>query len=425
MQNNEMLQQSNQMLTLYNDLQETNKQFILLNEQLLKDKERAEERDRMKTAFLANMVHEISTPMNAIRGFAELLQTPDVTEEEKDKYAQMICQCTDSLLNLVHDLLDVSKIEAGQLTIIERPGNLKDLFNELFELFNTTGQFGARTVQLKSSIELTQAQYMIDADFTRLRQILINLISNALKFTEKGHVHYGCRLINRKTLCFYVEDTGIGIPPEKQAIIFERFKQINDTSLTKIYKGTGLGLSIVKSLAELMNGNVWVESVQGAGSTFYFTLPYKKSTTKKPVTQNNIAYNWSNKNLLIVKNDDFDIFLMDKYLNGSKVNCIYAKDGKSALKLIKSDPSINLTLLNIQLPDTNGFDLAREIKKIAPHMPIIAQTALCTQKDKELALKCGCNIYIPASINKEKLLQLIQEQFATRKNSLIDNVQRA
>jgi signal transduction histidine kinase len=265
------------MLTMDDDLRETNRQFIVLNEQLLKDKEEAEERDRMKTVFLANMVHEICTPMNAIKGFANLLQDTGLSEEDKVEYAQIICQSADNLLNLVHDLLDVSKIEAGQLTIIERPGNLKDLFNELIELFNTPGQCRTGIVQIKSCIEFRPEQYIIYSDFTRLRQILINLISNALKFTEKGYVLYGCRLIDPKTLCFYVEDTGIGITPEKQAVIFERFKQINDPNSTNRLQGVGLGLSIVKSLVELLNGNVWVESVQGVGSTFYFTLPYKNA----------------------------------------------------------------------------------------------------------------------------------------------------
>jgi CheY-like chemotaxis protein len=397
-----------------------------LNERLLEDKEKAEEQNRLKSDFLANMVHEIRTPMNAIKGFAELLQTSDLTEEKKVKYAQIICQCTDNLLNLIHDLLDISKIEAGELTIIERPGNLKDLFNELFELFNNLmGQCESGTAQLKSCIELNQEQYLIDADFIRLRQVLTNLISNALKFTEKGHVLYGCRLINRKTLCFYVEDSGIGITPEKQAIIFERFKQINDLNLTNRCKGTGLGLSIVKSLVGLMNGKVWVESTPGTGSTFYFTLPYKKSTIPKTIFKNSVSYNWSDKNILIVKDDDYDIFLMGKYLGKSKANCIYAKDGKSALECLKSDSSIDLVLLDIQLPGINGFDLARKIKKIAPYLPIIAQTASCTQKDKDRALNCGCNNYISKLINKEDLFQLIQDQFTNKKNSLTDLVQKA
>ncbi len=310
--NNEMLQRSIHMTTGRDDLQEANRQFILLYEQLLKDKVKAEERDKMKSAFLANMVHEIRTPMNAIKSFTEFLQVPDLTEENKVKYARIISQCTDNLLNLVNDLLDFSRIEAGQLSIIERPGNLRDLFNELFELLNpTVEKFGYGMVQLKSCIELNQEQSLFNIDFIRLRQVLINLISNALKFTKKGHVLYGCRLLNRKTLCFFVEDTGIGIPPDQHNIIFERFRQLNDPNLKNRCQGTGLGLSIVKSLVELMNGKVWVESTQDIGSTFYFTLPYKKTTSPKAIIKNKVSCNWSDKNMLFAEDNNIQISLIN------------------------------------------------------------------------------------------------------------------
>ncbi len=418
--NKEMGQQSIQKyISLYNDLIEKNRQFQVLNEQLLKEKEKLEERDRLKSAFLANIVHEICTPISAIKGFAELLQTPDLIEKNKIKYAQIITQCADNMLNLVHDLLDTSKIEAGQLTIIERPGNLRDLFNELFELFNNpTIQRKSGMVQLKSYLELTQEQCLIDADFIRLRQVLINLISNALKFTEKGHVIFGCCLIDPKTLCFSVEDTGIGIAPEKQDIIFERFRQLNDPNLANRCKGTGLGLSIVKSLVGLMNGEVWVDSTQNIGSTFYFTLPYKKSTIPKAITKNNVSYNWSDKNILIVEDDDFEISLMSKYLSESNANCFYAKDSKSALESVKSNSTLDLVIMNIQLPGINGFDLVREIKKIAPYLHIIAQTESGNPKDNVMALSFDCNC-ISKPINIEYLLKLIQDQFTIKKTALL------
>jgi signal transduction histidine kinase len=291
--NEEMLKKPNQMyLKVNNDTQEKNMQSLIQNQQLLKDKEKAEERDQQKSAFLANMVHEIRTPIYAIKSFAEFLQAPDLTEENKVKFSQIISQCTDNLLNLVNDLLDISRIEAGQLTIIKSSGNIENLFNELFELFNTAiVQKEQGIIQLKSCIQLTHRQCQVDSDFLRLRQILINLISNALKFTEKGHVLFGCRLIDYKTLCFYVEDSGIGIAQEKQTVIFERFMQIMDPNSLNRCKGTGLGLSIVKSLVELMNGQVWVESTMGIGTTFYFTLPYIKTASTKAIIKNSVSCN--------------------------------------------------------------------------------------------------------------------------------------
>ena len=275
---NGYLHKANQLYAaVCNDVQKISRQSQLLNKNLLKDQKDTEGKNLTKSTLLANVVHDICTPVNAIKGFADLLLTPDISEENKVKYAQIIRQSADNLLDLVYDLLDVSKIEAGELSIVNRPGNLKDLFNELFELFNNpmlrqrSGQ-----VQLKPYIELTQGQCLIDTDFIRLRQILVNLISNALKFTEKGHVIYGCCLIDPDTLCFSVEDTGIGIAPEKLGLIFDQFYQLNDPGSTNKCKGTGLGLSIVKSLVGLMDGELWVDSTKGIGSTFYFTLPFKK-----------------------------------------------------------------------------------------------------------------------------------------------------
>jgi signal transduction histidine kinase/CheY-like chemotaxis protein len=388
-----------------------NKQILLLNQQLLIDKEKAEEKERIKSAFLANIIHEIRTPMNAVRGFAELLKTPYLAEENKDKYVQIICQCTDNLLNLVNDLLDISKIEAKQLAIIEREGNLKDLFDELFELFdNPLIEFKSENVKLKSYIGLNQEMCLINADFIRLRQILINLIANALKFTEKGHVIFGCCLVDNKTLCFYVDDTGIGIHPEKLSTIFEPFRQINDLNSASNLTGTGLGLTIVKSLVELMNGKVWVESIHGTGSRFYFTLPYRKSTYHEVMEESSPIFDWSKKNILIVENDDFFTFLINKYLANTKANCIFVKDSKSALKYIKSFPSIDLVLMDAQLPDTKGFVLVKKIKRIAKNIPIIAQTATYTKNERKNALISGCNEYVIKPIYKEELLQIIQNQ---------------
>jgi signal transduction histidine kinase len=270
-------------LPINKDLQETNRQFQELNGQPLKDKEKAEERDRQKSVFFANMVHEIRTPVNAIKGFAELLQDSELPKEDQLKYSQIIYRRADDLINLINDLLDISRIGAGQLTIIEKTGSLKELFDELFEMFSApAGQNKSDTVQLESRIELNHDQYLINTDFIRLKQVLVNLISNALKFTLSGHVLFGCHLTDNRTLQFYVEDTGIGIKPEMKALIFEPYKQVNDPCLVPKCNGTGLGLSIVKSLIRLMKGKIWVESLPGVGSTFYFTIPYKSARQNDP-----------------------------------------------------------------------------------------------------------------------------------------------
>ncbi|HEY4787340.1 MAG TPA: HAMP domain-containing sensor histidine kinase [Bacteroidales bacterium] len=264
-------------MPLYEDLCETNRQSQLLSEQLLKDKADVQEKASLQSTFFANMIHEIRTPVSIIKSFAQLLKAPDLLAKDKEEYAQIIDRCSDDLLNLINDLLDISKIEAGELTFVEKPGNLKDLFGELSDMFDVpVKHYKQGAVKLETCIELPIGQYQIYADFTRLKQVFVNLISNALKFTLNGHVLFGCRLINNKTIQFYVEDTGIGIKPEMQAVIFERYKQVNDPCLTSKCKGTGLGLPIVQSLVRSMKGKIWMESEYGVGSTFYFNLPYRK-----------------------------------------------------------------------------------------------------------------------------------------------------
>jgi signal transduction histidine kinase/ActR/RegA family two-component response regulator len=406
--------QNRMYLDVNGDFVNSGKHLKGLTEQLIKDKEIAEERDKSKSAFLANMVHEICTPMNAIKGFAELLQAPGLPDDKKLKFSQIICQCSDNLLNLVHDLLDISKIEAGQITITERQGNLNDLFNELYELFdNPVSGCKSELVKLKSCMGIKPEQCLINADFTRLRQILINLIGNALKFTEQGFVNFGCCLIDKNTLCFYVEDTGIGICNEKKKLIFERFKQVHSPEQSRT-KGTGLGLAIVKSLVELMNGRIWVESTPGIGSTFYFTLPFKKAADQK-INNNQInTYNWNGKNILLVDDDDFDIAILSKYIEDSKAGCIIAKDFNSALTSIFSVMSIDMVLLNFQLQKNRGLELIQKIKSFAPYLPIIAISENYNSKNKETVLKLGCVNYISKRTNKKYLLQLIQNQFANK-----------
>jgi signal transduction histidine kinase len=257
------------------ELQSLNNYHLILNE-LLKEKDLANQKERQKSAFFADMVHEIRTPINIIKSFAQFLQSPDLSQKDTLEYAQIINQCSDNLSHLINDLLDFSKIEAGQIQIVEEKRNLKDLFNELFEQFNIScSQYKSDDVQLKSNLELSPEQSIVTTDFTRLRQILVNLISNALKFTSKGHVSFGCRLSGSSKLLFYVEDTGIGINPEMKNLIFERYKQVNDAFSNTKCCGTGLGLPITKSLVELLQGTIWVESVPNVGSSFYFTIPFK------------------------------------------------------------------------------------------------------------------------------------------------------
>ena len=237
-------------------------------------KEKAEESDRLKTAFLANMSHEIRTPMNSIIGFSELLSDDEITKEEIDNYVAHINIAGNSLLNLINDILDIAKIEAGQITIIQSDCNINALFNELYLTFTQQKEKLDKKELTIIYNDQPSKQHTINTDPQRLKQIMTNLLGNALKFTEKGFIEFGFDLVSADKYMFFVKDTGIGISPENQQLIFKRFSQV-DGSHTRNYGGTGLGLSISKNLVELMGGKLWVDSVQGKGSTFYFTLPLK------------------------------------------------------------------------------------------------------------------------------------------------------
>ncbi len=382
---------------------------------LIKAKERAEESDRLKSAFLANMSHEIRTPMNAIKGFAQLLEEEDLTHDKKCKYSKIINQRTDDLLTLINDLLDIAKIEAGQLNIVPKQDDLNNLLNEIFQFFKTQQEYvDPKPITLKYINELTDLQSLVLADFFRLRQIFINLVNNALKFTSVGYVIFGCRLHDNNTLLFYVEDSGIGIPEDKYALVFEPFRQVNESHLSQNYGGTGLGLSIVKGLVELMKGRIWIESQPKLGTKIYFTIPYTPTifVNDHAEIQNDGVFNWNDITILIVEDDEYNAQLIIEFITKTKAKYLHAWDGKEAIELVKSNPLIDLILLDIRLPDINGYQLTRLLKEITPNSIIIAQTAYAAESDKQRALDSGCDDYISKPISRQNLLKLIQKHLS-------------
>ncbi|MFN8256369.1 MAG: ATP-binding protein, partial [Bacteroidales bacterium] len=245
-------------------------------------KNKAEESDRLKSAFLANMSHEIRTPMNAIIGFSDLLSLPETSNEQKEEFSKLIAYSGNSLLQLIEDIIDIAKIEVGQINIEFKRCNLVELFRSTLELFDQKiRNIHKKNILLKMSIHPDEEYEVIETDQTRLQQVLTNLLENAVKFTEQGNIEFGFKpyfSYNGHFIEFYVKDTGIGLTPEQQSIIFERFMKI-ENSKTRIYRGAGLGLAICKNLVKLLGGEIWVESVVEKGSTFHFTIPFTKSKT--------------------------------------------------------------------------------------------------------------------------------------------------
>ncbi|MRT91877.1 ATP-binding protein [Ancylomarina sp. 16SWW S1-10-2] len=365
--------------------------------------EKAQESDRLKTAFLASMSHEIRTPLNAIVGFSTL-----IAEESEDlkllDLSDTIHNQNDLLLQLIDDLIDFSKVEAGILDFDNKLFDINKIIIELSLIFNTKCHKDVELIA-KSSFD----SFIVSSDELRVRQIFSNLISNAIKFTRKGNISFGYEVVDNSEIRCFVRDTGIGVPIDKQNEIFERF-----TKLDAFSQGTGLGLSIVKNIVELMNGEIWLESEPGKGSCFYFKIPSliqkqgelkvkdKPSMIEKNIKKTDIT-------ILIAEDNESSSFLLERILEAYNMNILRAKNGQDAVELCKSRSDIDMVLMDIKMPILDGYDATRQIKQIRPHLPIIAQTAYAMEVDKNDAKESGCDDYISKPIIKEKLISLLKK----------------
>lgn len=383
-----------------------------LIEELKIAKEKAEESEKLKSAFLANMSHEIRTPMNGIIGFSQLLTIPNVSDSHRIEYAQILNNSCNRLLNTVNDILDISKIDAKQVQINENPFYVKDIFQELYEIHSKS--FSTSKIQFSYFIDNKLSNIKIISDNQKTYQILNNLINNALKFTKQGSVEYGVTLKDN-FVEFYVKDTGEGIASNAINKIFDRFVQEN-SSISRGHEGSGLGLSIAKGLVELLGGQIWVESIKGKGSTFYFTIPFKQFEEEEKDYINIQEFDnfdikiFENAKILIAEDDNINFIYLKKIIS-DKFNPIIlrATTGKEAVELYKENPDICCIFMDLKMPEMNGIEATKALRDINTSVPIIAISALVLEEDKAAALDAGCNDFIIKPINTEILFKKIRK----------------
>lgn len=377
----------------------------LVEMELEKARYKAEESDRLKTSFIANLSHELRTPMNGIIGFAEILNDPNLDADKRAHYIKIIVKNGHQLLSIVNDILDISKIETGQLEIKPSLVDINSLITEICYSHTTEAKQLQNTI---NQVSIVEKYKYIEADEIKLKQILNNLVSNAIKFTNKGTITIGASKLN-DTIEFYVKDTGIGINEKNQEIIFDQFKQV-EQGYARRYGGTGLGLSICKGLLHAMNGAIWVESEIGKGATFFFNIPYVEAIVEKETTTKKTKYpELQDKLLLLVEDEEVNMTYLKVMAKSIGVNYITAYDGLTAVTKCQEHSEIDLVLMDIKLPGIDGKEASRRIKAIRPDLPIIAQTAFAMLNDRDSILNAGCDDYISKPIIKAKLIELIQK----------------
>jgi PAS domain S-box-containing protein len=382
--------------------------------ELIKAKEKAEESDRLKSAFLANMSHEIRTPMNGILGFSTLLKESDLTGEQQQEYIKVIEKSGHRMLSIINDIIDISKIEAGLMLVNKKEVNISEQIDSLYHFF--TPEVEGKGLHFIIQNKLSAEEAVIRTDREKVYSILTNLIKNAIKFTNVGSIEFGCERKGEQ-LKFFVKDTGIGIPKERQEAIFERFIQA-DIADARAYQGAGLGLAISKAYVEMLGGKIWVESDPDhgeQGSIFHFTLPYVAESAVDIVVENtdsaNSDMNLKSLKILIAEDDETSEMLISQGVKLFSKEILNARTGFEAVELCRKNPDIDLILMDIQMPVMNGYIAVRQIRQFNKHVIIFAQTAYALAGDREKAIEAGCNDYISKPIDNQLLLAKIQKSF--------------
>ncbi len=401
-------------LKLKDETEKENHQIKLLNKELTAARLKAEESERLKMAFLANMSHEIRTPMNGILGFADILKDSSLSKDRQQEFIGLIEKSGMRMLELINDIVDISRIESKTISKNIASVQINKLLDTLYNFF--VPEASKKGIRLNLHKSLTDFDAVIDTDRRKFEAVLANLIKNAIKYTNCGQIEFGYDVTNindKLELEFFVRDTGMGIPKEDCEYIFDRFarsKMVDNNTI----EGTWLGLAISKAYVEILDGKIWVESEEGKGSVFYFTLPVDKDSKIRELVnegKRNIALDSSlgKFKVLVVEDDPTAEYLLKIILERLTDNVLFAHDGKEAIDLFKRNPDISLILMDISLPVIRGDVVVKMIRKTNKSVPIIAQTAYCMEGDKERFLEIGCNDYLQKPILKDELIRIIKK----------------
>jgi signal transduction histidine kinase/ActR/RegA family two-component response regulator len=388
-----------------------NERISHINNELKLAKEKAEKSDRLKSAFLANMSHEIRTPMNGILGFADLLKKPELTGEQQQKYIHIIEQSGERMLNIINDIIEISKIESGHMGISASAANINDQIEFIHSFFNPEVSKKGMKITFDHPLDAGQANIVTDHD--KVNAILTNLVKNAIKFTHSGYIHFGYYKQD-EYLHFYVKDTGIGIAEENIHEIFNRFVQADET-ISRTYDGAGLGLAISKAYVEMLGGSIRVESKLNEGSAFYFTIPYKPAFPQynKVNSLQGLQQDKGERKLKILITDDHISadMLLSLLLEDFASEILHASNGAEAVEICRKNPDIDLIMMDVKMPEMNGYEAVQRIRELNMNVIIIGQTANALSGEREKAMNAGFDDYITKPIKHELLISAVHRFF--------------
>jgi PAS domain S-box-containing protein len=384
--------------------------------ELIEATKKANHANKLKSMSLASMSHELRTPLNSIIGFSDLLLDEDTTDNERAQFTQLIQSAGRSLMQLIGDIIDISKIEAGEVTIQKAEFNVNSFLQEIFLAFNHEKENREKSnIELKLILSDQINDLKIETDAHRLRQVFSNLLTNSLKFVEEGYIEFGYSSVSPNNIQFFVKDTGVGINADKKDIIFDQYGQDKD-SYGWNKEGTGLGLAISKSFVELLGGDIWVDSELNEGSTFYFTIPLNVTPVSKTdkylnKSLNIDCVNWSNHTILIVDDVRQNYIYLNGLLVHTKATILWVQNGKEAVDICRENKSIDMVLMDIRMPVMDGFEASKIIKDDNPDICIVAQTAFSSNEDRKKSLDNLCDGYLAKPISYRELFSVLTKLF--------------